>query len=89
MVTEFRSETWHEDKDKKGHTFINWNWVEQIMGAIHARVQYYSVIHCTHETNPTISVHLHNTAQPTTPSSLSAGTTTPMAPVGTGRLMGT
>ena len=88
MVTEFRSETWHEDK--KGHTFINWNWVEQTMGAIHARVEYYSVIHCTHETNPTISVHLNNTAQLITPSSsLSAVTTTPMAPVRTGRLMGT
>ena len=50
---------------------------------VHYRQEYYSVIHCTQETNPTI--HLNNTAQLITPSSSSAGTTTPVAPVRTGR----
>ena len=60
---------------------------------MHYMQEYYSAIistACTHETSPTISVHLNNTAQLITPSSsLSAVTTTPMAPVRTGRLMGT
>ena len=82
----------HCTRTRKDTFIINWNWVEQIMGALHARILFCDHIHRMHSWNE--SNHqcpfLNNTAQLITPSSsLSAVTTTPMAIVRTGRLMGT